>query len=159
MDFLRDVAARDFEVAAGDYFDDPWQVRNQAIDLVLDPLASREAFLLRHAKRSLSEKDQWRALALLEMQRNSLLMFTSCGWFFSEVSGIETIQVLKYAAKLIDLSAELGFSSPRREFLEVLAEAKSNRAEMGTGADIYLKHAERQARATLTVSDREATIS
>ena len=86
-------------------------------------------------------------------------MFTSCGWFFSENSGIETIQVLKYAAKLIDLSAELGFSSPRKEFLEMLAGIKSNRAEMGTGADIYLKHAERQPRATLNVSDREATIS
>ena len=159
LNFLRDAAARDFEIAAADFFDDPWQVRNNAIDLILNPLASREAFLLKHAKHSLSGQDQWRALALLEIQRNSLLMFTSCGWFFSEVSGIETVQVLKYAAKLMDLSGELGFSSPRKEFLEILAEAKSNHAEMGTGADIYLKHAERRPRATLNVSDREATIS
>jgi hypothetical protein len=76
------------------------------------------------------------------MQRNALLMFTSCGWFFYDISGIETIQVLKYAARVIELSDQLGLPSHRKEFLDVLAEARSNVAEKGTGADIYVRHAE-----------------
>jgi hypothetical protein len=70
-------------------------------------------------------------------------MFTSCGWFFSEISGIETIQIMKYAARVIELLDELGLPSPRKEFLNILSEAKSNREEMGSGADLYLRHTER----------------
>jgi hypothetical protein len=79
---------------------------------------------------------------LLEMQRNALLMFTSCGWFFYDVSGIETIQVMKYAARVIELSDQLGLPSHRQPFLQILREAKSNITEKGTGADIYLRDAE-----------------
>jgi hypothetical protein len=66
-----------------------------------------------------------------------LLMFTSCGWFFNDISGIEPIQVLKYACRVIDLMDQLAMPSPRGRFLEILAEAKSNRCELGNGADIY----------------------
>ena len=64
-------------------------------------------------------------------------MYTSCGWFFNDISGIETIQILKYAARAIDLMGQLGLPSVSERFLEILSEAKSNRTEMGTGADIY----------------------
>ncbi len=64
-------------------------------------------------------------------------MYTSCGWFFNDVSGIETIQILKYAGRAIDLMDQLGLPPVRDRFLELLAQAKSNRPEMGTGADIY----------------------
>ena len=159
LNFLRDAAAGDFAAAAADLFIDPWQARNESIELVLDPQRSREAFLIRHARQPLSRKDQWRALMHLELQRNSILMFASCGWFFSEISGIETIQVLSYAARLIDLSTQLGLTPPRREFLELLSEAKSNRAEMGTGADIYLRYAETQSPDSLRVGNTEVKIS
>jgi hypothetical protein len=66
-----------------------------------------------------------------------LLMYTSCGWFFNDISGIETIQILKYAARAIDLMDQLELPSARERFLEILAEAKSNRPEMGSGADVY----------------------
>ena len=69
-------------------------------------------------------------------------MYTSCGWFFSDLSGIETIQVMKYAARVIELTHELGFPSVREEFLDRMGKAKSNIRNMGTGADIYLRYAE-----------------
>jgi hypothetical protein len=69
-------------------------------------------------------------------------MFTSCGWFFSDLAGIETIQVLRYAARVLDLQQEYGFDAPREQFLEMLAEAKSNRPDKGNGADIFLQFAE-----------------
>ncbi len=66
-----------------------------------------------------------------------ILMYTSCGWFFNDISGIETVQILKYAGRAIDLMERLNLPSVRQRFLEILAEAKSNRPEIGTAADIY----------------------
>ena len=74
---------------------------------------------------------------LLEMQRSALLMFTSCGWFFSDLAGIETIQIMRYAARVIDLLDQLDLEPPRQRFLELISEAKSNRPEKGNGADIF----------------------
>jgi len=159
LNLLRDAAARDFEALGSEVFADPWQARNESIHLILEPMGSREEFVARQAKRPLTGHDQWRALMLLEMQRNSLLMFTSCGWFFSDISGIETVQVLRYAARLIDLSQQLGAPLPRNDFLDLLAEAQSNRAEFGSGADVYRSFAERASVATQSVADAEAKIS
>ncbi|MDX6289238.1 MAG: hypothetical protein QOH42_1037, partial [Blastocatellia bacterium] len=137
LDILRDVNATQFEATRGDLFKDPWQARDESIALVLDQSHSREKFLYNQAGRCLSTAEQWRALTYLELQRMLLLMYTSCGWFFNDVSGIETIQILKYAARAIDLMGQLDLPSIQERFLDMLAEAKSNRTEMGTGADIY----------------------
>ena len=69
-------------------------------------------------------------------------MFTSCGWFFSELSGLETVQIMRYAARVIELQTQLGLQPPRKKFLEMMAEAKSNVPQRGNGADIYLRLAE-----------------
>jgi alpha-amylase/alpha-mannosidase (GH57 family) len=142
LDFLRDEAARQFENLGSDLFADAWAARNDYIEVILDQGRSREAFLGRQAKRPLAATDQARALTLLELQRHALLMYTSCGWFFSEISGLETVQIMKYAARVIELLTELGLPSPRARFLERLAEALSNIAANGTGADVYLRYAE-----------------
>jgi alpha-amylase/alpha-mannosidase (GH57 family) len=137
LDFLRDQNIPYFESTRSDLFTFPWVARDESILLILDKAASREQFLIAHAPRPLSSEDQTRALGYLELQRMLLLMYTSCGWFFNDISGIETIQTLKYAARAIDLMDQLGLPSARDHFLEMLSEAKSNRAEMGTGVDIY----------------------
>ena len=142
LDFLRDENTEHFEATRANFFVDPWQTRDDSIELVLDQNDSREEFLHNHAGRWLSADEQWRALSYLELQRMLLLMYTSCGWFFNDISGIETIQILKYAARAIDLMHQLGLPSVRGRFLEILTEAKSNRPEMGTGADIYRRFAE-----------------
>ena len=110
--------------------------------MILDPQHSRERFLFEQAGRELSPEEQWRALTYLELQRMLLLMYTSCGWFFNDISGIETIQILKYAARAIDLMGQLELPPVREHFLEILSEAKSNRPEIGTGADIYRRFVE-----------------
>ncbi len=142
LNFLRDRAAAEYEDAGGDLFRNPWDARNGYIELILESLRSSKNFFERYAKRLLSTGEQDRARALLEMQRHSLLTFTSCGWFFSDVSGIETLQVMKYAARVIESMEQLGFGSPRDKFLEMLSEARSNRSELGTAADIYRKSIE-----------------
>ncbi len=124
LNFLRDDAAEKFEQAGSKLFGDPWAARNDYIKVILDPDHAR----LRDP----------RALDLLEMQRSALLMFTSCGWFFSDLAGIETIQVLRYAARVIDLMKQLGLDPPTKDFLALLAEAKSNVPEKGNGADLLI---------------------
>ncbi len=142
FDYLRDKVAASFEMERGKLFIDPWAARNDYIQLVLDPDAPRKLFLEKAAGRPLDELEQVRALTHLEIQRNSMLMYTSCGWFFTEISGIETVQVLKYAARIFDLMATLGLESPEATFLEILSEAQSNIREFGSGADIYRRFAE-----------------
>jgi alpha-amylase/alpha-mannosidase (GH57 family) len=142
LDFLRDENVAPFAATRNDLFTFPWVARDESISLILDTSASREEFLLAHAGRRLPANDQTRALTYLELQRMLLLMYTSCGWFFNDISGIETIQILKYAARAIDLMNQLGLPKIRERFLELLSEAKSNRAELGTGADIYRQSVE-----------------
>ena len=142
LDFLRDNVAAHFEKERGKLFADPWAARNEYIQLVLDPDVSRKAFLERQAGRALNDLEQVRALTQLEIQRNAMLMYTSCGWFFTEISGIETVQVLKYAARIFDLLNTLGLESPEATFLEILSEARSNVHEYGNGADVYRRFAE-----------------
>ncbi|HEX7721510.1 MAG TPA: DUF3536 domain-containing protein [Pyrinomonadaceae bacterium] len=142
LDYLRDENISYFEATRGTLFIDPWASRDDSIALVLDPQHSREQFLFEHAGRRASPDQQWRALTYLELQRMLLLMYTSCGWFFNDISGIETIQTLKYAARAIDLMEQLDLPSARGRFLEILSAAKSNRTELGTGADIYGKFVE-----------------
>ena len=74
---------------------------------------------------------------LPDAQRNALLMYTSCGWFFNDLAGIETVQVLRYAARTIDLYEELGETPPVEGFLEVLAEAVSNDPAAGDGRKLW----------------------
>lgn len=138
LDYLRDEAAREFDATRGELFADPWTARDASIELILDPMMSREAFLQQHRARELTRAEEITALMFLEMQRHALLMYASCGWFFNDISGIEPVQVLKYACRVIDLMAQIGLPSRRERFLELLAEAKSNKPEMGNGADIYL---------------------
>jgi alpha-amylase/alpha-mannosidase (GH57 family) len=142
LDVLRDRASEAFESAGNELLNDPWAARNDYISVILTHGQSLEAFLRNHAKRPLSATEESGALKLLELQHYALLMFTSCGWFFSELSGIETVQVMKYAARVLELMEDLGFPSPRGRFLQILSGARSNLKEKGTGADIFLREAE-----------------
>ena len=144
LNFLRDDAALKFETSAGELLRDPWAARNDYISVLLDPKAARDEFLATHATQRLDDAAWNRVFNLLEMQHSALLMFTSCGWFFSDIAGIETIQILRYAARVMDLQHQLGFEVPRKQFLELLANAKSNRPDKGNGAEIFTRLVEPQ---------------
>ena len=126
-----------FEDEASRFFDDPWAVRDASIALELDrrPDAAKR-FLSERAKRPLSVEDETRALRLLMLQRERLAMFTSCGWFFDDVSGVEAGQILQRAARALDLARLLG-EDAEGAFVERLAEAKSNLPAFGDAAAVY----------------------
>ena len=137
FDLLRDECANRFEEVGGQLFRDPWKARDDFVELILARTPAHDNFLARHTRNKLDGEARLRALTLLEIQRNAMLMYTSCGWFFNDISGIETVQTMKYAAHAMDLMEGIGLRTPRDRFLEVLALAKSNLAEMGNGADIF----------------------
>ncbi len=140
LDWLRDHAAAYYEDTASELMSDPWAARDDYIDIVLDRSPdSRGSFFARHSTRALDAAAQVRALKLLEIQRHAMLMYTSCGWFFDEISGIETVQVIQYAARVIQLVRELGGPDLEPCFLERLERARSNVQEHRDGRVVYEK--------------------
>jgi alpha-amylase/alpha-mannosidase (GH57 family) len=141
LDWLRDHVAGRYEEKARTLLKDPWLARNNYVRVVLDRSEENVSrFLGEHAIRQLQTSDEITVLKLLELQRHAMLMYTSCGWFFDELSGIETVQVIQYAGRVVQLATELfGDSELESYFLTKLAEAKSNIAEHRNGARIYEK--------------------
>jgi len=140
LDWLRDTLAPAFQIAAGTMVNEPWAARDDYIGVVLDRSPeSVEEFLSRHRTQTLSEDDRIKTLKLMELQRHSMLMYTSCGWFFDELSGIETVQVLQYAGRAVQLAQDLFGRTVEKHFLELLEQARSNLPEHGNGRHIYEK--------------------
>ena len=138
LNWLRDQLAPVYETQAKEFLKDPWAARNEYICVILDRSSENIAkFFSQYATRELSEAEQITALRLLEMQRHAMLMFTSCGWFFDEISGIETVQVIQYASRAMQIAHEAVQADLEDGFLKILAEAKSNILAYGDGRAIY----------------------
>ncbi len=130
LDWLRDELLPFFESEASKYVTDAWAARNAYIDVMMDRSPSSiEVFLEQFARRALSKEETVCVLRLFEMQRNALLMFTSCGWFFDEVSGLETRQILQYACRAIDYAAQLQGPDLHSAFEKKLAVIPGNEYE------------------------------
>jgi len=145
LDDLRDALVPLTESAGSLFFKDVWAARDGYIEAMLDhrPQAV-ERFFRKFQLRQLTVFERVKALELMEMQRHTQLMYTSCGWFFDDISGIETVQVIAYAARVLQLAGEVfGAQAADLEpaFLAQLAEAKSNNPKAGNGADIYREQA------------------
>lgn len=137
LDWLRDQLAPIFERYAARYLSDPWQARNDYIDLILDRSPARvDAFLRKHGKKDVRWTDEVRTtvLRLMEMQRHAQLMFTSCGWFFNEISGLETNQILQYANRAIEYAWTISGKDLHAAFVRRLEQAPSNVYENGAVA-------------------------
>jgi alpha-amylase/alpha-mannosidase (GH57 family) len=140
LDWLRDKVNPLFEEKAAPLLKNPWDARDEYIQVILNRSdASVEAFFSKHATHPLSLEEQVAALKLLEMQRHAMLMYTSCGWFFDELSGLETVQVIHYAGRVVEMAKAFIGAEIEPEFLEHLRQAKSNLPEHGDGAQIYEK--------------------
>lgn len=138
LDYLRDELIVVFENEGQKYFDNGWNVRNKYINVILDRNEMNvKKFQQENFKPDLTDDDKVHAMELLEIQRQAMLMYTSCGWFFSEISGIETVQIMKYAARAMQLAARFTSKNLEEKFLEILSQAKSNIPEFGTGKDIF----------------------
>ena len=140
LNYLRDELAVLYEEQISKYLDDPWESRNDYISVMLDRNEiSLGKFFKKHQRRELSSEEKTLVLKLLEIQRQAMLMFTSCGWFFADISGIETTQIMKYAARAIELAETFTDKDYETPFLNILEKAQSNIKDMGNGKEIYQK--------------------
>ncbi len=138
LDWLRDELAVAYEKEASKVLKDPWAAREDYIDVILRrDDATIEQFLEKHR---LTNVEQNKVLRLMELQRNAMLMYTSCGWFFDEISGIETVQILQYACRAIQLVSQLVQVDLEKEFLTRLQAAPGNLATLEDGAKVYQKY-------------------
>jgi alpha-amylase/alpha-mannosidase (GH57 family) len=145
LDNLRDAAAPLTESIGAALFRNVWEARDAYIHVILDrSIESIDRFFAAQQSHPLTEVERVRGLELMELQRHTQLMYTSCGWFFDDISGIETVQIIAYAARVIQLAQDLAqedVSSIEAAFLSKLALAKSNVPAAGDGARIYSEQA------------------
>jgi len=124
LDVLRDAADKLFTEKASDLLKDPWDARNAYIKVVLENRPKIGPFFNAYG-RKLKKGQRELVLNLLEMQRNRMLMYTSCGWFFDDIAGIEALQILRYAARVIQIAYSFD-PTVINDFLKELGEAQSN---------------------------------
>jgi len=140
LDWLRDQLIPLYEDKAAPLLKNPWSARDYYIRVILDRSPENaEKFFACQATHPLSPGEQVAALKLLEIQRHAMLMYTSCGWFFDELSGLETVQVIQYAGRAVRLAQDFLGNGLEAEFEERLAAAKSNLPEHSDGKQIYEK--------------------
>jgi alpha-amylase/alpha-mannosidase (GH57 family) len=145
LDWLRDKLAPSVETLGNTLLTDAGVARNDYIRVILDrSKESVDRFLSAHTTGPLSAEDRERALKLMELERHAQLMYTSCGWFFDEISGIETVQIIAYACRVIELASQLfttgeDGSSLEAGFIARLSKAKSNVPELEDGGVIYTR--------------------
>ncbi|MDO9323399.1 MAG: DUF3536 domain-containing protein, partial [Methanoregula sp.] len=138
MDWLRQTLISLFDDRMRVLIRDPWQARDDYIDIIRDRSSRNiELFFEKHATHTLTDKEKVEVLKLLEIQRNGMLMYTSCGWFFEDISGIESVQVMRYACRAMQLVREVAGIDPEPDFLAILKNAPSNVAEYKDGAHVY----------------------
>jgi len=135
LDWVQGELIQIFEKEGSGLMADPWAARNDYIGLILDRSKENSLrFIAEHAKRDLDEKEKTSLLRLLEMQHHAMLMYTSCAWFFTEISGIETDQVLQYALRAIQYARYVTNTDLRQEFEKRLAKAPSTVYENGAAS-------------------------
>jgi hypothetical protein len=138
LDGLREQVGAALEGAGRRLFRDPWAARDAYVGVVLERTpAARDHFLDAHAAHPLDPAERVRALSLMEMARHAMLMYTSCGWFFDDLAGLETVQCLQYAARAAELLEEVGGEPVEPAFVQRLALARSNVPEEGDGERVW----------------------
>ena len=141
LDWLSSHLAQRFEATAAGYIKDPWAARDAYIDVVHNPTGTNAWLRVAGPAQPLRHRHS-RLTDLFESQRQAILMFASCAWFFEDVAGIETVQALRHAARAIELSQQAcGPDDTEQRFTSLLALAHSNDPSEGTGADVYARHA------------------
>ncbi|MDX5480351.1 MAG: DUF3536 domain-containing protein, partial [Hymenobacteraceae bacterium] len=138
FDWLRDKLIPIYEEEFSKLGTEPWEARNDYIRVIMDRSEENVSdFINTHSARQLNQEEKVRFLKLMELQYHALMIYTSCGWFFDEITSIEPMQDVFYAARAIQLAKEVSGINLEDEFLSRLEKAKSNKKEFGDAANAY----------------------
>ncbi|MDR3331266.1 MAG: DUF3536 domain-containing protein [Synergistaceae bacterium] len=148
LDRVRDRIDDVYEREMSRYCDSPWTLRDEAVALYLMSFADsstrsdverRKADFLRDSCGRLAHGDLLRVLSLIEAQRMRMFMYTSCGWFFNDVAGIETRQIMAYALRATEYIKDVSGVSIGEDFMNDLKDVRGNTSEMSTGYDVMVQ--------------------
>jgi len=140
LDGLSDRLQTAWEEHAPLYLKEPEQAAREYLDVIHDrSRANVDAFLARHSLRKLNEEETTTAIRLLEILRQGMLMYTSCGWFFDDIGRVEPVQILRYANRAIQLAERECGVELEEQFVQKLREAPANHPDYANGAEIYEK--------------------
>ena len=143
FDWVRDTLIPVYETEMSKYTSEPWEIRNAYIDVIFNQKEENvKVFFNEDFTAGLTKKDKSKILQLLEMQYHAMLMYTSCGWFFDEVTGIESVQDILYASRALQLAQNITGHTYEPEFKTLLAKAKSNIPEKQNAALVYEEQVE-----------------
>jgi alpha-amylase/alpha-mannosidase (GH57 family) len=141
MDWLRDQVSSLYSEKMANFVKDPWATRNAFIQVVLErEEINVESFFRKQMVADLGSTDKITVLKLLELQRNAMLMYTSCGWFFDDISRIEAVQVMKYAGRVLRLAKEITGKDFESGYMARIERAPSNHKDFENGAQIYTRY-------------------
>lgn len=152
LDWLRDRAHAVIEEQARGIFEDPWRARDSYIEVLLHEgsAEAREAFFAaelvagargKGGDKAEQQEARKKALWLMELGRSAMLMYTSCGWFFDDISGIETVQVMRYAARALEMLELLTGEDLEDEMVQRLGKAEGNyrdKPQLANGGAIWM---------------------
>ncbi|MDO9111045.1 MAG: DUF3536 domain-containing protein, partial [Desulfatirhabdiaceae bacterium] len=138
LDWLRDSLAPEYEEKMTSLGFDPWKIRNDYIRVIRDRDAVDD-FLAEQSRQTLSPEEKIQAIKLLELQHHAMLMYTSCGWFFDDISGLETVQVIQFAGRTLQLAKALFGNGLEYRFMQLLEKAPSNIRDHQNGRRVYEK--------------------
>lgn len=139
FDFLKGIVDEVYEHETHLLLKDPWQARNDYIHVILDGSEhEKKKFLAKHGKKSIHGEEERKLWNLLEAEKFSMFMYTSCGWFFDDISGIEPVQVMKFALRAMELVQGYYKRDIETQFLKILRQAKSNIPEQGDGEEVFM---------------------
>ncbi len=138
LDWLRDSLAPAYEEKMTSLGFDPWKIRNDYIRVIRDRDAVDD-FLAEQSRQTLSPEEKIQAIKLLELQHHAMLMYTSCGWFFDDISGLETVQVIQFAGRALQLAKEVFGNGLEYRFMQLLEKAPSNIRDHQNGRRVYEK--------------------
>ena len=137
MDWLKEKLDTVFEAKGEKLFKDPWEALLDYSEVMVKGPGALPFLLEHHQRKPLTREETVTAAKLLELGRMGQYIFTSCGWFFADISGLESVQNMKFAARAIELAQEVGGIYLEAGYLDRLYHAKSNIPEEKNGQKIY----------------------
>ena len=137
MDWLKEHLDRVFYEEGEALFKDPRGALLDYVEVMVQGPKALTPFLERHASKPLSPEERVKAAKLLEMARMGQYMFTSCGWFFADISGLEAVQNMTFAARAMELAHEVSGIYLEEGYLDRIYKAESNLPRERNGLEIY----------------------
>jgi hypothetical protein len=134
FDWLRDQLSQIYAKEGPGILNDPISVRDHLPSTKIDGKEDVKRYLLGKVRPGQSAQ---RGAELVEMMGCSSLMYASCAWFWEDMSRTETVQMLKFARRAVELAADPASGILQAEFRGLLAKARPNDPRFKDGAELY----------------------